>query len=438
MTLTKNIIKTNEVRICTQFMFIAMISLFWLIVGIAFNYVGFNAGIISTIIAICLFLSIDDDQRFLLILSALPFAAIFKITNDIPSSIIILYFMFILHYLVKNQNFPIKSIIYLISFVILQILTIFAYESSSVSIVSFIVNIIFTKICLLDFQKKENKKDFLSNCTLMLVLTLIVDIIVADIFPDIPYIIAFEKQTALESVGRFSALNADPNYYNQLILIGIALLVPLIKHCWTVNKKYKQAIVFSALAIFLFVNGIRSMSKSYVVTFAILIIMVGCYFIFNRMCKKNNPFKTIVVLIFMFVVVFLFIDQIAIPIFDERTLGSVSILTDRDVIWMDYLQGMMNEPMIFFIGSGVSNAAKIIGNGWAAHNVYIELLSELGLFGMVLILNFLNELMSNIKFIFKKTEYLFVWAFLISSFSLSLSSNDALFILLPMMALANE
>ena len=151
------IMKSNNYKIFSKSTFIILITVFWILLGALFSVLGYRAGLIGTIICVGMYFFLDDEQKYLIILSALPFAAIFKVSAGLPSSIFLLYILFVLNYILKKRRFSIEDLLYLIIFIILQVITVIIYKASLVNICSFFLNIVFVKICALNFSSIKIK-----------------------------------------------------------------------------------------------------------------------------------------------------------------------------------------------------------------------------------------------------------------------------------------
>ena len=293
------------------------------------------------------------------------------------------------------------------------------------------------KVCMLSFVQLNNKSIVLYNSTFIFSAAMGLSIVSADLFPNIPYIVSWQKQTILMSINRFSGLNADPNYYSQLVLVGICLLIASV-----LAKQKKTRLLGLLLGLFLIISGFRSISKSYALS--MIVIVAASFFYFIHSIEGNSykaSIKKLLLSAFIFSVgivsVFVVVQQFVIPIFEMRT--DADILTGRGAIWKDYIELLRLNPEVLTIGVGFSNDANILGKElgiyMAPHNIYLELVVGCGLIGVVLILLLFGELFEHFKSTIKSPYFMFLVIFLFTSFGLSLSSNDAFFILVPLIIL---
>lgn len=420
-------------------LFIVGMSISWLIYCFIFNSFNYAFGIVFSFFYIVYFLFLDPVKKYYVILFTLPFASIFKIGSGLPSSMIFLYLIFIIQ-LVVQKNIGIKKVdsLFLILITLFQFISITLYQGSYSNLISFILNIIFMKVCILSFLQLNNKSLVLFNSTFIYSTAMCLSIISADLFPKIPYIVSWQKQTILMSINRFSGLNADPNYYSQLVLVGICLLIASL-----LVKQKKTRLMGLLLGMFLIVSGFRSISKSYALSIIVIVAASFFYFIYSI---EGNSYKASikklllsgVVLSVGIVSLIVVIQQFVIPVFEMRTETN-DILTGRGDIWKDYIKLLFLKPEILSIGVGFSNDANILGKEldvyMAPHNVYLELVVGCGLLGVFLLFLLFREVFSQMNATIKSPFFMFLLIFLFTSFGLSLSSNDAFFILIPLIIL---
>lgn len=415
------------------------LSICWLIYCYIFKTFNYTFGIVFSFFYILFFFYLNPEKKYYVILFTLPFASIFKIGSGLPSSIVLLYILYIIQVLLQ-KNTKIKTIDYLffVLIALLQFISMSIYQGSYSNLLSFILNILFMKVCIYNFIQLNNKQTVLYNSVYIYSVAMCLTIVSADIFPEIPYIVMWEKQTLLMSINRFSGLNADPNYYSQLVLVAICLLIGSL-----LAKQKKTRLLGLLLGVFLIINGFRSISKSYALSIIVVIATSFYYFINSIQNKSYNDrlkkilLSIVIVNVGMISLIFV-IQEFVIPIFEMRTETN-DILTGRGDIWKEYINLMILKPEILSIGVGFANDANILGKElgvyMAPHNIYIELIIGCGLVGIILLLLLFRDLFKHFKYTIKSPYFMFLVIFLFTSFGLSLSSNDAFFILIPLIIL---
>ena len=126
-------------------------------------------------------------------------AAIFKISSSSPSSIVLLYFIFILEYFYKYKKVNIRLLCAFILFGFCQFFTIYVFKSSITNIFSFIINIIFCEIAFKRLNNVKNKDNLFKEIGIMFSLIMCIDILLAILYPNMAFMISYEKQNALEN-----------------------------------------------------------------------------------------------------------------------------------------------------------------------------------------------------------------------------------------------
>lgn len=420
---------------------IIILSGIWIIYSAIFNIYSYSFGIIFAACYLLLFLCLNIENKYYVILFTLPFASIFKISSDLPSVLIILLSLYLFHVLIiKSIKIKTTDYLFLIAIILFQVLSIYIYQGSYISLLSFILNILFMKACILNFNSSSSKKQILFKSSYTFGTSMFISILVSDIFPNIPYIVLLEKQTLLMSINRFSGLNGDPNYFNQLILIAICLLfASLLK----VESKHKW--VLFLLYLFLILSGFRSISKSYALS--IIVVFILSLYYKNKLVSFKSEVINVKALKLLLsytllvagaISLFILSKFVVIPVFQART-DTDDILTGRGDIWIHYLKLLVQNPEILLTGVGFSNDATVLGKHFGIymvpHNVYLEILVDCGLIVMCLLFLFFKEIFTNFKLKRQDPYFMFFIVILFTSFGLSLSSNDAFFIFLPLMTL---
>ena len=420
---------------------IIVLSGIWIVYSAIFNLYSYSYGIIFSAFYLLLFLGLSTENKYYVILFTLPIASIFKISSDLPSVLIILFTFYLFHVLIINSIKVKKTdYLFLIAIISFQFISIYFYQGSYISLLSFILNILFMKACILNFNSISSKKQILFKSSYVFAMSMFISILVSDIFPNIPYIVFLEKQTLLMSINRFSGLNGDPNYFNQLILIAICLLfASLLK----VENKNKWLLIL--LYLFLLLNGFRSISKSYAIS--IIVVFILSLYYKNKLVSFKSKLINVKALkllvsfsLFVAGIISIFIlsKYVVIPVFQART-DTNDILTGRGDIWIHYLKLLSQNPEIIMTGVGFSNNAAILSKQFGIymvpHNVYIEILVDCGLIVICLLFLFFREICSNLKVKRQDPYFMFLIIILFTSFGLSLSSNDAFFVFLPLITL---
>ena len=420
--------------------FLVVLSVFWAAIVTLFNYQQYSSGYVICGSFILLYLFTHDiEDRFLVLLSGLPFQAITKIAEGMPSVSVLLYFAFIVE-CIYLKRFTIKNrqLASIFGLLILQIISALRYDLQLRNFVSTFLVIIFTAYAMELFEKCSEPIKLFKKCAWVYIITMLINIYSVSVFPKLPYYIMLKKQLILDRIGRFCALNADPNYYGQLIMVAIGFLSGLaIMHFR--DKQYKLGILCVILGILFFYNGNRSVSKGYVVGFACTALVL-VWFIFME--NKPAKFKPVYFVFFIaagILASYFIINKLVIPTIEKRS--ETDLFTGRLEKWQLYFDMIKNDPLIVLLGTGFSNSPSVIlrltGISAAAHNLYLEALCDIGLLGVFFIALLWSGLYKVVNSLINNSLTLFLWGFIITSVSLSASANDVMYFVIPITVLVS-
>lgn len=175
-------------------------------------------------------------------------------------------------------------------------------------------------------------------------------------------------------VSRFAGLQGNANHYTIDISIALASLLT-----YNLSTKFRKIdiVIMSVLLIF----GLMSISKSFVLSVAIMIV-------FAIVFQKNKSFgkKTAMVLMMgvgLFIIYLCINDTIffeaILKRFQNDSNASLStITTGRTDIWKIYYEIFKTDIKVLLIGAGISVRDY---RGIATHNFLIEIIYHIGLLG---------------------------------------------------------
>ena len=276
------------------------------------------------------------------------------------------------------------------------------------------------------------------NAGLFLAMGVAVSIVVCDVFPNILNFISKSQQEILEGADRFGALFIEPNEFSQIVLVAIGLLIAT----FTSYKKVIAKVGIISLMVYLVINGLRSNSKSYVLTLFGLLCVLMVFYVINFFKKKRSAIAIIGFMSMLIVGIlagYYLIFNVIIPVFELRG-ENADLLTGRDVIWATYIDAILQRIDVIAIGCGAGNVTailKLVGSvhgSMVPHNVYIEYLVQFGIVGMAMLLISWEDAFRSIR---RRTALFWIpaLAFLITSFGISANSNDCIFILVALMSM---
>lgn len=203
------------------------------------------------------------------------------------------------------------------------------------------------------------------------------------VFASSPIVQAFSTQFFYNDRMRFIGLIGNPNIFAIFALMAICFTAYLVFND-------KKRIYNSLLFILTFVLGILSMSKMF-----FLMSLVIVFFIIIKLFV-NNPKKALIFCGCLFVLcglVYLCFTNFAVSLFnrffsatkfeDIKTFNWSEFLTFRNELWGEYLINIFANPHNIFLGIGLGHDS--LPGIQYPHNVYIQLISQMGIVGFLII-----------------------------------------------------
>ena len=183
----------------------------------------------------------------------------------------------------------------------------------------------------------------------------------------------FYRLTHGGAVSRLGGYIINPNELGMLLVVGIAVLLPLINK----NDKYsiRALLIIFGIVYLLFLTGSRS-------SFISMLLVIGVFAYFQR----SKIFKIV-----LGILIALAIPLIGIQIFIKQSnVDEVLSMTGRIPFWRDLLTyNFPREPWLGFGYMRIDYADKFESlNAYAGamtHNTFLQVLLGLGLFGLLLV-----------------------------------------------------
>ncbi|MBP5618410.1 MAG: O-antigen ligase family protein [Clostridia bacterium] len=419
--------------------FLIFEMLFWFGITVLFNAQQYAAGWVICLLFGVWFISMrDQESRFLVLLSGLPFQAITKISDGLPSVAVVLYLLFVVIYLIKsNYHFSWKVVLPILLLVLLSLIACWRFDAQVTSIISGLLMIVFATFAIDMLQNTKDRIGTFVKCAWVFTLAMVVDTYSALIFPDMPYYISYEKQVLLDRAGRFCALNADPNYFGQLVTIAVGFMIAMTI-LYLRTKKYWFAGLSAAVALSLAVMGLTSLSKGYAVGLGVVLLLTLWFIIMEGRRSKWKILRFVLYLAVAAVAIYLIYTYIFIPIVSSRS--NVDLFTGRLDVWGNYLRMFSEQPNVVLLGMGFNNSwlniVRYAGQLEAAHNLYIEVIGDIGVIGFALVVALWLKAFRKVRALAEDVTSLFMWGFLVTSFSLSASANDIMYFVVPIFTIA--
>jgi hypothetical protein len=315
-----------------------------------------------------------------MLLFTLAFSVIFKFQpgGNTFFNVLILAAIIKLLFFRRNIRFLYKEIILLVLFVSYVL----AFGGAN-SIVNLINLGMYFVLMLLVF--KQNEKIDLRSILLYFSIGIIFASFIGLFSEYIPGLSSYMNLSRIklgpeEYINRFSGIQSNPNSFTMGISIALSGWFGLI-----IGKRAKpyDYIFIIILSVF----GIMSLSKSFLVMYAVLFLLVITSF-----GKKNifNLFKGVFIGGIIIAAIFVFVDQSYIYAFlsrlssDSSSNASLSsVTTGRYDLWGSYLRYIFSNLRILLLGEGVGAEYY---NLRPSHNYILEIIYYLGILGAILYL----------------------------------------------------
>lgn len=410
------------------------------ILSVIFSVGGFSYGRFATAIIMFFALSLNERDLLCLIMFAFPFANLLKWSFETISFVPILYVIILFKMLGKKRIrvSPLSLLCFLI-FTAFQAVSIVIYEASYMKIIASLLNIAFVMFVSSHFNNDDAEKDLLPKASLFFSIATTLMLVLCDLFPRLPSMVHAKIYAEQLSNNRYTAIILDPNELSQMILVAIGLLIAIRP---SIHTKQGKLACF-AMMIYIAVTGVRTNSKSYVVTMVAIFLFLMFVYLRSLIKKEgaNKALTKLVPILFVTVVgVILLIIYVIIPVFETRSSENADFLTNRGGIWSNYLYAVGQRLDVSLIGCGggnVTHVMKLIGyeTKGVPHNSYLEYFIQFGIVGIILLIITWKNVFTQIRD--KITSYYMISlvAFLITAFAISINANDCPYILLSLLSL---
>ena len=306
----------------------------------------------------------------------LPSASILKYDVEDISLFTILFFLVVLKTFINVKEFDVKFIVCLLAFFGYNLIfSSFSQIFSIITISSGILMLYLLKNISIDY--KYTIISYAIGICFASCLALLKSFL--------PVIQHFINDVAIKLgegsyANRFSGLQGNPNYFTLDVIIVLSSLV--------VAYYLKPEKIYLFLFVLLSIFGIMSISKSFFISWVILIFI---WFIISIKDNIINLFK----FVGLFLIAFLLIYCVAYEYINAYVLrfaedigGSLaSITTGRTEIWEKYIDKIFSDPVIFLFGAGVNSKVGDLGT----HNTYLDCFYSFGVIGTILFILLLKK-----------------------------------------------
>lgn len=418
---------------------LALIGIFSLDAAL-FNSFGYSSGMIFSLLIVILSVFLTVEKTYYLVIFSFPFTSLLKLSAYSISIVPVIYLIIILKLAILKKKLKRTPLIAFCLLLLIQCFDILLYQTAFSGVFSFLLSSLFVLYSISYFSSEEKCNQLmLKNSSIFLAIAVGLNILLSDIFPNIAYIVSPTKQAALVADGRFGALFVEPNELSQVVLVAIGFLIATFSS----HKTKYEKIVIVTIALYLGINGIRSNSKSYVLTLLGLLCVLMFIYVIRFLKNKKTPTHLLVffiILLLGLIAGFYLITEIIIPVFEFRG-RTYDVLTGRGNIWKTYAVALLQRFDVLLIGCGAGNVTGVlrlsgITHSTVPHNFYLEYVVQFGIIGLVLLFLSWSEAFIMIR---RKSIWFMIpaLAFFITSMSISANSNDCIFILMIILSMPN-
>ncbi len=299
----------------------------------------------------------------------LPFSTILKQNTEAISLFTIFFFVVVLKMFLLNRKIEVKILVILIVFAVYNV--VFSGIGQITTIVSMAAgSLMLYYIRKGSFDAKISVIAFSAGIILESALALWKK--------SLPIVNRFVNDTVTKLgdemyADRFSGLQGNPNYYTLDIIIAISAIIVLMYNT-KLNRIYEICIV--VLSVF----GLMSVSKSFLLAFALLI---GCWFVLSLRQGAGALAKFMFIAVIGVAVAYFaaydYINAYILRFTQDSTASLDEITTGRSDIWIEYIRAILGDFKIMFLGNGLKTFLKAGGKG--THNTYLETIFYLGVVG---------------------------------------------------------
>ena len=348
---------------------------------------------VIVLLSLAVFICCRIQYCFPLLCFFMPFATILKANAGSISFFTILFFVLMVRLVLKYKYIDAKLLIVLLVFFLYNLIfSSLGQLTTSITMLSGVI--IMYYIGKEHINAVETVIIFSAGVTIASLLALLKD--------RFPILNTFVTDSMMKLGDgsyalRFSGLQGNPNYYTLDIIVAISAIVVLL------NNSVKPKIPLICFVIILSVFGFMSVSKSFLVTWGLMMILWLAVLL-----KKNfiQALKFIIIagvaLIIFYIVASEYIDLYISRLLEDIGGSLDDITTGRFSIWIDYIKAIFQDLKILFMGNGLNTILESVGKG--THNTFLESIFYLGIFGSLLLLSLLW--LSGGKLLFNKIIWL--------------------------------
>lgn len=360
-----------EEKFDKKLLFILLLSTAFIVAGLSYPVLQYGAiGVLSV------YMIFANNNKILQLLAYIGlFAPIFKMSigGFALINIILLVAMVKLVFLSDRFSFTYSQGIFLSVLLAVAIASVQNFDFDDVLLLA--VSIIIM-ICLLRKPENIDYHSVLVFFSLGIIVASLLGFFMESI-PNLGKYVHYGQIRVIKAedlVSRFGGLQGNPNHYTIDVSIALASLL-----AYNMGVKFKKfdVILMGVLLIF----GLMSVSKSFVISVAIMVIFIILFQKNKSLSRKIVAALTVsagLFIVYLFVKNAVFFDAILKRFQNDSGATLATITTGRTDIWKTYYDVFTEDIKILLIGAGISVSDY---KGIATHNFFIEVVYHIGLLG---------------------------------------------------------
>ena len=351
------------------------------------SFITQSMTIVLILVASAIILTSNENDGVMYILMLCPFTACLRMF-DVEVTIVSLAGVWALKYFVlklKNKQIKFSNPITICCLVLILyfILPFGPYNIYKLAYTGFYI--LFMILISIFWQDRNNFN--LKQLTYTLTIALIISVIFAPIADNIPNCHKFMPECISSNFVRNCAMLGNPNVFSIICVLCASMLATIL-----LKEKTLKPAIFLVLMLFI---GFTSFSKTYVIVAAILAMFTYLYLLieYKGKYKKQLIRASIVLTCLIFILGLIFIIK---RTGTDGVLDISTLTTGRTDIWAWCIAEMSKTPLTIAFGYGMG-IWVFKGEFHSAHNLYVEILYRLGVFGTCIVLAILIFFVFTIK-----------------------------------------
>ncbi|MCR4660964.1 MAG: hypothetical protein K5765_03055 [Clostridia bacterium] len=330
--------------------------------------------IIATMVCLICLVLFDEAGSFELLALITPSSRLLKISDNLPSLIILCYIIVFVRFLFfKKIRFEKK---FICCFLILTFICGFRILSNNIYDLVLLFGII---IAVVDW------KHIICDKSVSFQIEIVRAFLIGVVFLFFGMVIS---SYILGSAGRMEALSDDPNYTAVVYSVGIAVIIYFMFN----RIKLKHSLLYLFVCV---LGGMLTGSRGFILSLAFVVLL---YFIYGIVNSRARKFIYVIIILLILFIVFYFIKVPFVISFYDKTVGRtlelfnnyssgnfMDISSGRFVLWNYYINLLFSDFELLLFGHGFETyyLVEYGGYGMVAHNFIIAGAMGFGIIGLI-------------------------------------------------------